>query len=250
MQPLVSIITPSYNSSRFISESISSVIKQTYSNWELLIVDDKSTDNSKEIILSFSCNEQRIKPFFLDKNIGPAQARNFGIRRSKGRYIAFLDSDDIWLSNKLKDQLLFMQNNDIAFSYTSYQRISEDGLTKYNTIKAPKFMSYSSYLKNTIIGCLTVIIDKDKTGSFLMPDISSSHDMALWLLIMKRGFNAYGLDENLASYRITSNSNTSNKIKSIKDVWRVYRNIEQLNLFYSLWCFLNYLFHAIKKRVL
>tara|TARA_B100000287_G_C20606172_1_gene770162 strand:- start:146 stop:898 length:753 start_codon:yes stop_codon:yes gene_type:complete len=250
MQPLVSIITPCYNSSRYIAESISSVIKQTYSNWELLVVDDKSTDDSKEIILSFSREEKRIRPFFLDHNIGPSNARNFGIKNSRGRYIAFLDADDIWFSNKLTDQLLFMQNNDIAFSYTSYQRISEDGLIKYNTIKAPKYMSYSSYLKNTIIGCLTVMIDKNKTGSFLMPDISSSHDMALWLLIMRRGFKAYGLDKNLALYRITSNSNTSNKIKSIIDVWRVYRNIEQLNLVYSLWCFLNYLFHAIKKRVL
>tara|TARA_B100001758_G_scaffold247953_1_gene269026 strand:+ start:10178 stop:10930 length:753 start_codon:yes stop_codon:yes gene_type:complete len=250
MQPLVSIITPCYNSSCFISESITSVINQTYSNWELLVVDDKSTDNTKEIILSFSSNDQRIRPLFLDNNVGPAQARNFGIERSKGRYIAFLDADDVWFSNKLKNQLLFMQNNDIAFSYTTYQRISEDGLIKYNTIKAPELMTYSSYLKNTIIGCLTVVIDRDKTGDFLMPNISSSHDMALWLLIMKRGFDAYGLDENLAGYRVTSSSNTSNKIKVIKDVWIVYRKLEQLNLFYSLFCFCSYFVHAVKKRMI
>ena len=122
-----------------------------------------------------------------------------------------------------------MKNNNIAFSFTSYQSMSEAGKELSNVVFAPKKMHYHSYLKNTIIGCLTVIIDREKTGDFEMPNIRSSHDMALWLLIMKRGFSAYGLDENLAKHRVVSSSNTANKIKAAKDVWDVYRKVEKLN---------------------
>ena len=127
--------------------------------------------------------------------------------------------------------------------------ISEDGQQRYSIIKAYKKMTYYSYLKNTIIGCLTVIIDREKTGDFQMPNIRSSHDMALWLLLMKRGFDAFGLEENLGSYRVVSTSNTSNKLKAAFDVWEVYRKVERLGIFYSIWCFINYVFNAIKKRI-
>ena len=143
-----------------------------------------------------------------------------------------------------------MLQNKIAFSYTTYESIDEAGLISKSIIKAPKKMTYHSYLKNTIIGCLTVIIDKHQVGGFEMPNIRSSHDMALWLLIMKRGYIAYGLDKNLAKYRIVSSSNTSRKWYAARDVWIVYRKYEKLSLFYSIWCFLNYIFNAFKKRVL
>ena len=120
---------------------------------------------------------------------------------------------------------------------------------KYSIIVAPKEIDYHSYLKNTIIGCLTVIIDREKTGDFYMPNIRSSHDMALWLLIMKRGFTAYGLNDNLSYYRIVSNSNTSKKWKAAKEVWGVYRRVEKLNLLYSTICFICYIYNAIKKRM-
>jgi teichuronic acid biosynthesis glycosyltransferase TuaG len=246
----VSIITPSYNSAKFIKECIESVIAQTYTNWEMIIVDDFSTDNSKEKIIVLSQNDTRIKTIFLDKNIGAAEARNIAISKAKGKYIAFLDSDDLWMPTKLEDQIYFMQKKDIAFSYTTYQSISEDGNKLFSVVKAPSIMTYSYYLKNTIIGCLTVVIDREKTGNFEMPNIRSSHDMALWLLIMKRGFHGYGIDENLAKYRVVSNSNTSSKLRAAKDVWKVYREIEKLSFFYSTWCFLNYAFNAIKKRIL
>ena len=249
MSNLVSIITPSYNSSKFIDDCVKSIFSQTYSNWELLIVDDCSLDNSKDIISGFSNIDERIKPIFLESNVGAAEARNIAIRKAKGRYIAFLDSDDLWDSHKLEKQLSFMKKKDIAFSYSNYQFISEDGKVLSNVILAPKMMTYHSYLKNTIIGCLTVIIDREKTGSFEMPNIRSSHDMALWLLIMKRGFSAYGLNENLARYRVVSSSNTSNKINAAKDVWDVYRKVEKLNILYSVFCFIGYIFNAIKKRL-
>jgi len=249
MNNLVSIITPSYNSSKFIEECVNSVVSQTFQNWEMIIIDDYSNDNSRDIISELSEKDERIKYIFLEENVGSAEARNVAIKQSKGKYIAFLDSDDFWSKDKLEKQISFMNEKDIAFSFTSYQRISEDGKTKYSVIAAPNKMSYHSYLRNTIIGCLTVIIDKEKTGDFQMPNIRSSHDMALWLLIMKRGFSAYGLDENLAYYRIVSTSNTSKKWKAAKEVWDVYRKQEKLNILYSIYCFIGYAFNAIKKRV-
>jgi teichuronic acid biosynthesis glycosyltransferase TuaG len=249
MNNLVSIITPSYNSSKFIEECINSVITQSYIDWEMIIVDDYSTDNSRDLILKFAKEDNRINPIFLDENLGAAAARNIAIKQSKGKYIAFLDSDDIWKSEKLEKQLSFMNDRNIAFSFTSYLPMSEDGKEYFNIIKVPEKMTYASYLRNTIIGCLTVIIDKEKTGDFQMPNIRSSHDMALWLLIMKRGFSAYGLDENLAYYRIVSNSNTSKKWKAAKEVWDVYRKVEKLNIIYSVYNFIGYAYNAIKKRM-
>ena len=249
MNNLVSIITPSYNSSKFIEGSVKSVLSQSYENWELLIVDDCSKDNSKDIITRFSSKEKRIKSIFLEKNIGAAEARNVAIRQAKGKYIAFLDSDDLWEANKLEKQIHFMKEKDIAFSFSTYQFMSEDGKKFANIVKVPQKITYHSYLKNTIIGCLTVIIDREKTGDFEMPNICSSHDMALWLLIMRRGFFAYGLDENLAKYRVVSSSNTANKMKAAKDVWKVYRQVEKLSFIYSVWCFVGYAFNAFKKRI-
>ncbi len=249
MNSLVSIITPSYNSAKFIRQCIKSVIAQAYTNWEMLIVDDCSIDNSREIITSLAEKNKKIKKIFLENNVGAAEARNVAIRQAKGKYIAFLDSDDLWESQKLEKQISFMETEDIAFSFSTYQPISEDGSKLHSIINAPKIVTYSSYLKNTIIGCLTVVINREKTGDFEMPNIRSSHDMALWLLIMKRGFDAYGFDENLARYRIVSASNTASKWHAAKDVWKVYREIEKLSFFYSSWCFLNYAFNALIKRM-
>ena len=247
---LVSIITPSFNSSSFIQECIESVISQTYQQWEMIIIDDCSTDNSRQKISQLCKNEVRIKYFFLTKNVGAAEARNFGLRKAKGRYIAFLDSDDLWDKEKLSVQISFMREKKIAFSFTSYCSISEKNNAIIKNFNVPKKIGYNEYLKNTIIGCLTVIIDKDKTGDFQMPKIRSSHDMALWLQIMKRGFFAYGLNKNLACYRIVNSSNSSNKFKAVFDVWSVYRNIENLPFLFSLMCFISYIFNAIKKRYL
>ena len=244
---LVSIITPSYNSAKFIKQCIESVIAQTYTNWEMLIVDDYSADNSLQILKKY--NDKRIQLIELDKNVGASESRNVAIRKAKGKYIAFLDSDDLWEPQKLEKQISFMEKEDVAFSFSTYQPISDDDSKLYSIIHAPKIVTYSSYLKKTIIGCLTVIIDREKTGVFEMPKIRSSHDMALWLLIMRRGFDAYGLDENLARYRIVSTSNTANKWRAAKDVWKVYRQFEKLSFFYSIWCFLNYAFNAIIKRI-
>lgn len=249
MSALVSIITPSYNSARFINDCVSSVLEQTYTNWELIIIDDASDDNSKELISDFASKDNRIKFVFLTENIGAAGARNIALEKAEGRYIAFLDSDDIWKKEKLAKQIDFMQSNNIAFSFSSYEPMSENGKEIFKEIKAPLKMSYNSFLKNTIIGCLTVVLDKEKVGDVKMPNLRTSQDMALWLSIMKGGIDAYGIEKSLAYYRIVGNSNTSNKLKVIQGVWKIYREKEKLGYLKSVWCFLNYAFNAVKKRI-
>ena len=249
MSALVSIITPSYNSSRFINECVNSVLGQTYTNWELIIVDDASNDNSRELISNIAARDNRIKFVFLTKNIGVAGSRNIALEKSKGRYIAFLDSDDVWKKEKLTMQIHFMQSHDVSFSFSSYEPMSENGIEIFKEIKAPLKIDYNSLLKNTIIGCLTVVLDKDKIGDFKMPNLRTSQDLALWLSIMKDGVIAYGIKQSLAYYRIVGKSNTSNKFKVFVGVWKVYRNEEGLGYMKSIWCFLNYAFNAIKKRI-
>jgi teichuronic acid biosynthesis glycosyltransferase TuaG len=142
-----------------------------------------------------------------------------------------------------------MQENNYAFTFSSYIPFSEDGKEEFKTIQVPKELDYNGYCKNTIIGCLTVIIDKKQVGEFKMPNIKSSHDMALWLLIMKQGFKAYGFNEVLAKYRLVATSNTAKKYKAIFDVWKVYREIEKINIFKASWFFINYILNAILKRL-
>lgn len=244
---LVSIIMPTYNCGRFIGESIRSVLAQTYTNWELLIVDDCSTDNTAEVVAAFT--DPRIHYQRNEHNSGAAVTRNTALRMAKGRYIAFLDSDDLWLPEKLEKQIAFMQQNGYAFTYANYQIMNEDGSLTGKQLKMPTSLTYYQYCCNTAIGCLTVVIDKQQTGYFLMPNIKSSHDMALWLLIMRRGFKAYAFPECLASYRLVSTSNTSKKWKAAQDVWRVYRELEHMNIFKAAYCFCGYALHAVLKRL-
>lgn len=244
---LVSIIMPAYNCERFIADSIRSVLSQTYTKWELLIVDDCSTDNTAQVVRTF--NDPRIHYQCNAHNIGAALTRNEALQIAKGRYIAFLDADDLWAPEKLEHQIAFMQQNSYAFTFADYQIILEDGTTTGKILHMPTSLSYHQYLRNTAIGCLTVLIDRQQTGDFRMPNIRSSHDFALWLLIMKRGFVAYSLPECVASYRLVSTSNTAKKWKAAKDVWRVYRDIEHLNILYAAFCFGGYALHAVIKRL-
>ena len=249
IEGLVSIIMPSYNAARFIGESINSVLLQTYSNWELLIVDDCSKDNSVEVVRKFANIDKRVVLFSLEKNVGAAAARNVAIEHAQGQYIAFLDSDDVWDEYKLEKQLASMKQYSYVFTFSNYYVMEENGKKTENIVKVPSSLSYHQYLRNTIIGCLTVIIDRQQTGDFKMPLIKSSHDMALWLLIMKRGFKAYGLKDVLAGYRLVSTSNTAKKWKAAKDVWKVYREIEGLSVLYAAYCFCGYAINAVLKRI-
>lgn len=244
---LVSIIMPTYNCGRFIEQAIRSVISQTYTNWELLIIDDCSMDYTADIVSSF--DDKRIHYQRNAYNMGAALTRNEALQIAQGRYIAFLDSDDVWLPTKLEKQIAFMERHGYAFTFTDYQIMQEDGSLTGKRLHMPASLTYHQYLQNTAIGCLTVVIDRQQTGDFRMPNIKSSHDMALWLLIMKRGFVAYALPECLASYRIVATSNTAKKWKAAQDVWRVYRDIEQLSIIYAAFCFCGYATHAVLKRL-
>ena len=249
MTPLVSIIMPCYNAERYIAQSIESVLAQTYRNWELLITDDCSTDGSVKIATKYSLLDDRISLLVPDEHQGIARTRNMSISRARGRFVAFLDSDDIWYPEKLERQVNYMLENDLAFTYTSYELIDWQGNPKNKTVKDAGVMSYKKYLRNTIICCGTVVIDREKTGHFATPIIRTSEDMSLWLSIMKRGFDAYPVPGPLHKYRITPGSASSDKINAACDVWRVYRKMEKLSLAASVFNFVCYTFNAVKKHV-
>lgn len=246
----VSIITPVYNSEKFIEESIKSVLSQTYTNWEMILVDDCSKDSSKSIISKYVEIDERIKYVKLDKNSGAAVARNTAIEMATGRFIAFLDSDDLWHKNKLEKQIEFMLENNIGFSFTSYETINELGENNGKVIRVPETpVNYEFLLKNTIIGCLTVIIDRKIIGDIRMPLLRTRQDFATWLSILKKGHKAYGFDEVLATYRIVSDSISSNKLKVARKNWDLYRNVENLSFFKSLYVFCGYTYNAVRKRI-
>ena len=248
LRPLVSVITPVFNSSRFIRDCITCVKGQTYENWELLLVDDCSTDDSAHIIKEEAAGDERIVLIQLDKNGGAAAARNKALSMAKGEYIAFLDSDDIWLSEKLENQVHFMVSNNISFSFTEYGFIDEDGNELNKLIKVPAEVDYNFLLKNTTIGCLTVMLDKRAFGNIQMLSIMHE-DYALWLSLLRTGCKAYGLQKKLALYRVVKGSLSSNKLKAAKGTWRILYKIEKLGFLKACWCFLNYSINAIKKRM-
>lgn len=237
MNNLVSIITPSYNSSQFIQETIDSVLSQAYVNWEMIIVDDVSTDNSIEIINQYIKNDSRIKLIQLENNSGAAVARNTAIENAKGKYIAFLDSDDIWKKDKLEKQIKFMQNYDSSFSYSAYDLINEEGKS-LNTIKDPLTnLTYYELLKENQIGCLTAIYDQEKLGKIYMPLIRKRQDFGLWLNILKKIDHADKIDESLAVYRIRKDSISSNKIDLIKynyELFNTHQKLSKIKAFYYL----------------
>ncbi len=236
---LVSIIMPNYNGARFLSESIESVLNQTYKNWELIFVDDCSTDNSLEMVMSY--NDERIRVIKNQKNSGAAITRNNAIKQAKGRWIAFLDSDDKWKEEKLEKQLKFMIENNYSFTFTHYQVVNGQG--EEITVFKPKKneYDYKTICKHCYIGCLTVIYDKEKLGEVLMPpEAVKREDFACWLSILKTGVNAVCLHEDLATYRVHNGSVSSNKLKIVKYHWNVYRKIEKLNFFKSMYLMMHW----------
>lgn len=249
MSDKVSVITASYNAGRFIEETIKSVLEQTYDNLELIIIDDCSTDNTEEIVKKYMKIDLRVKFYKLEKNSGAAVVRNTALEKAKGRFIAFLDSDDVWDRDKLEKQINFMKKNNYGFSFTSYRLMSEKGLLLNKEVRVPSQIKYEQLLKNTIIGCLTVIIDKDIIGDFRMPLVRAGQDTATWLSILRKGNIAYGYDEVLASYRLVDGSISSNKLKALKRTWNTYRKLENLNLIKSTYYFVYYVLNAIRKRI-
>ena len=247
--PLVSIIMPCYNMEKFIAHSIQSVRNQSFTDWELLIVDDASTDKTVDKVKPCCEQDERVKLFVKTQHSGIADSRNQALATAKGRYLAFLDADDIWHPEKLERQLAFMQQNNAAFSYSAYELIDEEGQALQKTIATAGNLTHNAYLQNTIIGCSTVMLDKDKVGEVTIPDFRTSEDTATWLNILRKGFLAYAIEETLVSYRIRRKSASSNKLKASYDLWKVYRIQEKLPFFKALGYYGSYAFHAIKKRL-
>ncbi|MGD6892050.1 glycosyltransferase family 2 protein [Bacillus mobilis] len=245
--PHVSVITPSYNSIQFIGETILSVQNQSYENWEMIIVDDASTDQSLEKIKELIEGDSRIRVLSLKENGGAAKARNLAIAEARGRYIAFLDSDDIWLPHKLQTQLLFMEETNAAFSYAAYRLIDENGNELNREVNVPRSVDYHRLAGNTIIGCLTVMIDREKIPHIEMPSVQPE-DTALWLNLLHEGHEAKGIQQVLAKYRIVANSVSRNKMRAAFRYWNLLREQKRLNAVQIFYYFSKYAFHAYRKN--
>ena len=240
-EKLVSIITPTYNCAKFIARTLDSVQAQTYQNWEMIIVDDRSQDNTKDIVEEYMRNDSRIKYHLLDEGSGAAVARTEAMRLANGSYMAFLDSDDVWMPDKLERQIKWMNDNGYAFSCTAYEQIDEDDNPLNRTIKTVKKTDYSRLLLDCPVGNSTVVYDVEKMGKFEVPNIRKRNDDALWLQMLKKEKYIWGMPDVLMKYRIRQNSISSNKLKVIKYHWILYREIEHLSVVRSafhifMWC--------------
>lgn len=231
MSSLVSVITPSFNSEKFISQTIYAVLNQTYKNWELLIVDDCSTDETFSMISNFASQDSRIKVFKLDKNSGAGVARNFAIQQASGNYIAFLDADDLWKPEKLEKQLHFMEEQKIPFTFSFYETIDEAGNLRNETITTPSKITYQQLYYCNWIGNLTGIYSVDFFGKIPISSIKKRQDWMLWLQIVKQIKTAIPVAESLAYYRVRQDSISASKWKLIKYNFKVYRDFHQRNFF-------------------
>lgn len=242
----VSIITPTYNSAKFVSKTIDSVLAQKYQDWEMIISDDCSTDNTWEIISEYANKDSRIKVFRLDINSGAGVARNNSINEATGRFIAFLDSDDTWHIDKLTKQVKFMLENQVELSYTSYKIVTEHGAAG-KLIIPPKQVNYNKMLKNDYIGCLTAMYDTNRLGKVFMPVIRKRQDWALWLKILEDLDWAVGIQEELAYYTVRTGSISSNKIKLIKYNWGIYRWLGHSKLVSTIYMIRFLFYYSIYK---
>ena len=232
---LISIITPVFNCERYIEETIDCVLAQTYKNWELILVDDYSTDNCVSIIKEKYLIDKRIQLILNSENSGVAVSRNKGIKASKGIYLCFLDSDDLWKSTKLEIQYSFQFENNYAFTYTTYEQF-KDGVV-IGKIKAKPSLTYTDLLKTCSIGCSSVMIDTNQFSQIEFPNIKKRQDFALWLKLLKKVEKAYGLDEPLTIYRLRNDSISSNKFKAALYQWHVYFKVEKLGFLKSVYFF-------------
>lgn len=234
MSDLISIITPTYNCGKFIGETIESVINQTYKNWEMIIVDDCSKDNTKDIVNKYAQNDERIKYHLLETNSGAAIARTKAMELAKGNYMAFLDSDDLWVENKLEKQLKFMKENNFNFVCTEYEQIDEQSNPLGKIIKVRDKANYNRVLLDCPVGNSTVMYNVKAMGKFKVPNIRKRNDDALWLQMLKKEEYIHGMKEILMKYRIRENSISSNKLDLVKYHWYLYREIENLSVIRSV----------------
>lgn len=245
---LVSVIMPAFAAERFLPATLASVRAQTFADWECLVVDDASPDRTAELAAQAAAADPRIKPIRQPTNRGVAAARNAALAAATGRYVAFLDADDLWLPAKLERQLAFMRETGAGLSCTAFRRIDESGARVGRLIPAPRRMTWQRLLKNTAIATLTAMVDREKTGPFAMTE-ARRDDMILWLTLLRRGCLALGLNEDLARYRVVPGSLSSRRVRAAGWVWDVYREQAGLGPLRSLWCLGHYAANATLKRL-
>ncbi len=252
MDDFISIIVPVYNVEKYIEETLESVRAQTYASWELLLVEDGSSDATAARIEQYMAQtgDKRIRLLKQPCNLGAANARNRGIQEAQGRYIAYLDADDLWMPEKLERELGFMKEKGAAFAFTGYEFADEQGRGTGKVVHVPETLSYRQALSNTTIFTTTVMFDTEKIQKkqLEMP-VVKSEDTALWFQVLRSGYLAYGLDENLVKYRRPGKTLSSNKLEAVRRIWNLYRKIEGLGIFCSMYHFCFWAIRAVKRRV-
>lgn len=247
---LVSVIMPMHNSEKFLCYSIESVIAQTYKHWELLIIDDASTDNSFQIAQKYATKDSRISVSKNNNHNGmPSAPRNLGVQNARGRFIAFLDSDDLWFPQKLEQQLTLFKDNRTAIVFSNYEKIDADGNRNNRIVSAPPYATYRSLLYGNVIGNLTGIYDTKKVGKIPIQDIHHE-DYVMWLEILEKGYLAQNTGTTLAAYRINSSSVSANKLQVVQWQWYIYRKTEHLSLLKSSFYFASYAIKAFFKSII
>ncbi len=244
----ISVITPAYNASEFIDETVQSVINQTFTDWEMIIVDDASSDDTYSKLCKWADKDSRIKPIQHKKNSGVAAARNTALEAAVGDFIAFLDADDLWVPEKLEIQYNYMRDNGYVLTYTEYKIFTADDYENAKSVKVPRVMTYSRIFGNTSIACLTVMVDRKTVGDFRMPPLTHTEDQCTWQDILSRGYKAYALCEPLSLYRRSEGSMTDNKLKVIKRQWYTYRSYHKLSFIKSAYYFTLYALNAVIKH--
>ncbi len=250
MKAKISIIIPVYNAEAFLDETIGSVRAQEEQDWELLLIDDCSTDGSRRIAERAASLDKRIRLIAQTANGGAAKARNRGVEEAQGRYIAFLDGDDLWQPGRLSRELSFMRKTGAGFVFCGYEFADERGRGTGKVVRVPPTLDYRQALRNTTIFTSTVLFDTEKIPKELihMPSVKSE-DTAAWWNILRHGHTAFGLDENLVLYRRSTGTLSSNKIEAVRRIWSLYRNTEGLSLAYSLYNFVFYAVRAVLRRI-
>lgn len=251
-QELVSIIVPVYNVEKYIVETMECVRRQTYPHWELLLVEDGSRDNTVAIIKDYlnKTQDKRIRLISQPSNMGAARARNRGLAESCGRYIAYLDADDLWEPQKLERELAFMAETGAVFAFTGYEFADENGRGLGKVVHVPATLTYKEALKNTTIFTTTVMFDvAGIEKSLLEMPLIKSEDTALWWKVLRNGYVAYGLDENMVKYRRAGKSLSSNKLEAVRRIWKLYRKAEGMSVISSAWHFCFWAVRAVKRRI-
>ena len=238
----IDIILPNYNSSKFLKQTLNSIIMQTYKNWKLIIIDDCSDDKTKNILKKYS-KDKRIKMFWLKKNNGAGFCRNYGIKKSKSPFVAFIDSDDVWKKNKLEKQIIFMKKNNYSFSYTNYETFGD----KRKIIIPPLRFDYKSFINNTSIGTSTMMVKRKELKNIKFTNSKICEDYYFKCKLLKRVKFAFCLNEFLTRYRIRHNSMQSNNIKNIFWIWKINRDFNKLSIINNLTSIMNISINSIKK---